>query len=415
MPVIFAPDQLPANTRYYMDDFHGLGSRYVDVFRFASPQSECLGILADYELCKHAAIKNNAAVVTTNVFASYGSRELLGSRSCKVYIIPAPLKYHTLYLNLIPYMLCRGAYNSNGQLVLPSALVEELMEHLACLWKKDVGFTRNHTLYFHPQIARDNLYKIELIQKKLSDFSSKHAFARFVYSDPFEQFEYSIINLFRKIQYFDYLCPQPGGVIINCGVDNGWELPFFISTMGADAKIYNIDPTGNDNLSDYSALFCNSELCSNMLSFHRAAVWDCCAELVFNNNTVRERVDSEEKEGDFVVGATTIDSFCEKNLIDRVDIIKMDLEGSEPRAIRGMMKTVARYRPQLGICVYHGIDQAINIPYMLIHELKDYNFYFDTYFVDTGESVFYCIPKEVDARPSLPIVLEPVLDSAKTC
>lgn len=409
MPVLYAPGRLPTGTRFYMDNFHGLGKRYIDIFRIASPSSQCLGMFETFEECRKAAISNNASVITTNVFAQYGARDVLDGLNAPTFIIPAPLKYHALYLNLLPYILSCGAEERDGQLIVPTQLVEHLMERLALLWQREAGYTRKGTLYFDPEYARTNFHKVETIQKRLSNQASKDAFTRFVYADPFDQFEYVITNLLSKIQYFDYIRPPQGGVVINCGVDNGWELPFFLSTMGVNARIYNLDPTGNENLSDYSAVFCNNQFCHSIVSFHKLAIWDRCAELLFNNNTVKEIVPESADEPGTTVESITIDRFCEVNEIKTVDVIKMDLDGAEPWALRGMRNTVAKYRPQLAICTYHGKDQSLDIPYSLMNELTDYNFYFDTYFVDTGESVLYCIPKEVDRRPSLSIVLEPVL------
>jgi FkbM family methyltransferase len=391
-----------------MDDFHGFGKRYIDIFRFASHDSECLGLLGSFGECCQSARAHQASVITTNVFAAYGARDILDGLETKIFIIPAPIKYHALYLNLFPYVLTLAEV-INGQVKLSAKAVEELMLRVGQLWHSETGYLRNHSLFFDPDYVRSNLHKVEMIQKRLSNQASKDAFTRFVYADPFDQCEYVITNLLGKIQYFDYISPLAGGVVINCGVDNGWELPFFLSTMGATARIYNIDPTGNENLSDYSAVFCNSPFCQNIISFHKQAVWDSCGELEFNDNTVSEKGSGGEGKVNFVVESVTIDKFCETHSIATVDVIKMDLEGAEPRAIRGMMNTVAKHRPQLAICVYHGKDQCFDIPCGLMNDLHNYNFYFDTYFVDTGESVLYCIPKEIDRRPVSPIVLEPVL------
>lgn len=43
----------------------------------------------------------------------------------------------------------------------------------------------------------------------------------------------------------------------------------------------------------------------------------------------------------------SLDIFCEQNGIDRLDLIKMDIEGAELRALRGAVKTLKRFRPPL--------------------------------------------------------------------
>ena len=59
---------------------------------------------------------------------------------------------------------------------------------------------------------------------------------------------------------------------------------------------------------------------------------------------------------------TTIDHLVRDLKFRRVDFIKMDIEGAEPRALRGGQRTLARYRPRLAISAYHMPDHATTIP-----------------------------------------------------
>jgi FkbM family methyltransferase len=47
------------------------------------------------------------------------------------------------------------------------------------------------------------------------------------------------------------------------------------------------------------------------------------------------------------VPMTTLDLFCEQNEIDRLDLVKMDIEGAELRALHGGIATFKRFRPAL--------------------------------------------------------------------
>lgn len=410
MPVIYSPSQLPTGTKFRIHDFMDLGGRLADIFRFASPGSRCMGIHSEFDECLRLAREESGAVITPNILAAFGVREVLDETQAPIFLIPVPTQYHALYFNLFPYLLARGRVEKN-QLVLSAALSEEVMLQLGKLWQKDSGYLRTHQLFFDPAHVNRNFYKVERIRKALSNQVSKDAFTRFVYADPFDHFEYVIGNLLNKIQYFDYLRMPAGGVAINCGVDNGWELPFFLSTMGATGHIYNIDPTGDEKLSEYSKAFCSHALCKTMMSFHKLAVWDQNKMLEFHGYGVSENGSLVGREVKSLVDAVTIDRFCEQHNLETVDIIKMDLEGAEPRALEGMSEAISRFRPQIAVCVYHTKEQNLDIPYQLVSSLRGYNFYFDTYFVDTGETVFYCIPAEKDRRPSCAVSLDPVLQA----
>jgi len=57
---------------------------------------------------------------------------------------------------------------------------------------------------------------------------------------------------------------------------------------------------------------------------------------------------------------------------ERVDFIKMDIEGAEMDAIRGGTKTIARYKPRLAIAVYHEQENAQQVCQLLRQIRPDY-------------------------------------------
>lgn len=56
------------------------------------------------------------------------------------------------------------------------------------------------------------------------------------------------------------------------------------------------------------------------------------------------------------VPLTTIDKIAAELRLDRVDFIKMDIEGSERRALAGARDTVARFQPRMAISLEHQPD-----------------------------------------------------------
>lgn len=50
---------------------------------------------------------------------------------------------------------------------------------------------------------------------------------------------------------------------------------------------------------------------------------------------------------------STIDSFCSQNNIEKIDLIKMDIEGEEMKALIGGKETIKKDRPILAISIYH--------------------------------------------------------------
>jgi hypothetical protein len=77
---------------------------------------------------------------------------------------------------------------------------------------------------------------------------------------------------------------------------------------------------------------------------------------------------------------------------DRVlepDFIKMDIEGAEPLAIDGARETIRRFRPKLGISIYHSFDDMFGIIRQLHAIEPSYEFYVDHHTVHTEETVLY--------------------------
>ena len=46
----------------------------------------------------------------------------------------------------------------------------------------------------------------------------------------------------------------------------------------------------------------------------------------------------------------------------KISLIKMDLEGGEENALRGLKYTISQNMPMLAVCIYHKLDDMIRIP-----------------------------------------------------
>ena len=53
---------------------------------------------------------------------------------------------------------------------------------------------------------------------------------------------------------------------------------------------------------------------------------------------------------------------------ERIDLIKMDLEGAEAAALRGAEQTIKAFRPRMLIAAYHRTEDLIKIPQQVLSE-----------------------------------------------
>jgi FkbM family methyltransferase len=103
--------------------------------------------------------------------------------------------------------------------------------------------------------------------------------------------------------------------------------------------------------------------------------------------------------GSRVVAGAGSDSIECRRLDDILDgpaptLIKMDIEGAEPRAIVGAAATIAASRPVLALCAYHKCEHLWTLPRLIHDALPDYKIFLRRYAEECWETVYYAIPPE---------------------
>jgi len=182
---------------------------------------------------------------------------------------------------------------------------------------------------------------------------------------------------------------EGGDVLIDAGV--GWgDTTVYLATLakqqpGGHSYAFDILKEGMKALAKQIAL--NPEL--NNITAMLNALSDKDGEDVYISSpspgarVVDEATDSKIK-------TTNIDSFVERNGIERVDFVKMDIEGSEVPALVGATRTIQTFKPKLAVSAYHKWDDLWVIP-QIIHGIRnDYRYYLDCTTGFGGEAVLYC-------------------------
>lgn len=95
------------------------------------------------------------------------------------------------------------------------------------------------------------------------------------------------------------------------------------------------------------------------------------------------------KEEDFECSVTSIDDYFLNAKYDKVDFIKMDIEGAELNALMGAKQILQRDKPNLAICIYHNCIDFITIPEFLRKLDLGYKFYTGHHRPWYAETVIY--------------------------
>lgn len=139
---------------------------------------------------------------------------------------------------------------------------------------------------------------------------------------------------------------KPGDAVLDVGANIGYMALLFSRLVGGQGKVIAFEPaSGNyDELS--SSLSIN--LITNVTAV-RCAVGDCEGFIGFQE-ALNGRVSIHH--GDSSVRQAAIDNILVELKVEHVDVIKIDIEGYELRALEGARKTIEKDRPALFLEVH---------------------------------------------------------------
>jgi FkbM family methyltransferase len=160
---------------------------------------------------------------------------------------------------------------------------------------------------------------------------------------------------------------QPGDVVLDCGANIG---VFTREALNAGAsKVIAIEPAP-ENLECLRRNLA-PEIAAGKVIVYPKGVWDKDDWLQLHIHHDNAAADSfviqsgKSTETAEKLPLTTIDKMVAELKLDRVDFIKMDIEGAEPKALVGGKATLAKYHPKLSISVYHAPDHPETVPRLI--------------------------------------------------
>lgn len=187
-----------------------------------------------------------------------------------------------------------------------------------------------------------------------------------------------------------YRCPRagigvkPGDIVIDAGGCWG-DTALYFARNAAQVFCFECTPSNLKIIGENLAL--NPSLGVKIRVVHKA-LWNKSGEkLVFREMGPGSRASLDGTGVD--VETQSLDDFVASNTIQRVDFIKMDIEGAEMDALIGAERTIRKHRPQLAISIYHDLSHFASIPNWIAGLDLGYRLYLDHFTIHEEETVLF--------------------------
>jgi FkbM family methyltransferase len=197
----------------------------------------------------------------------------------------------------------------------------------------------------------------------------------------------AVANTFLVEQY---RCPRadvgvrPGDVVLDGGGCYG-DTALYFARNGGRVYCWECMPKNVEVFKRNCDL--NPRLSGNITLIPKA-MWSVSEEtLVFSDFGSGSQAGGAQPADGVAVQTLSIDDFAAG--LDRVDFIKLDLEGAEPEALAGAEKTIRKHRPQLALSVYHYPAHFAEIPNWINGLGLGYKFWLDHFTVHHEETILF--------------------------
>lgn len=253
------------------------------------------------------------------------------------------------------------------------------------LGEKNIWEHARPSLLYHilpGMTSTEMFYKTyKLANEKCKDFV--------IYTSPYCIWHTFILEQYRYEDIFHY---QQGDVVFDVGGYVGDTALYFSKMVGEKGRVYTFEPDSKnqeailENIEKFNGK--NIILIDQGLSDHSG-------KMRFSQNGSSGA--SFNDKGSYI-SVTTLDEFVEENSIEKISVIKMDVEGAEESVLRGGLKTINKLNPILLISVYHtgdfGYEDFTRLTLILKKNCRNYDFYLRHKNAQLYETLMICIPKK---------------------
>ncbi|MBC7329503.1 FkbM family methyltransferase [bacterium] len=196
-------------------------------------------------------------------------------------------------------------------------------------------------------------------------------------------FSEALQEIYLLSEYEEYPVEiEEGDIVIDCGANIGVASLIFARKVGLRGKVVAIEAEE----ANFRILRRTAELnrgkVGEIIPLRYALYKENCELKLFLSispashslyKNIEHKVIREALTNNFeVVQGKTLDSIIEELNLERVDFIKMDIEGGELDALYGAKQTIANFKPKMAVSIYHRPKDPIEIRKTLLQYNPDY-------------------------------------------
>lgn len=287
--------------------------------------------------------------------------------------------------NDIPVINCAGGKINTSQKLLKRYTQQVI--HYAELQKVFPDVLRE--LVFNEDFSKvysENRARFSNVYDGLCDAESKFIFEKIVSFRETQNVEY--LKHFRdlqEIQYFEpFLKKSSSAVFYDVGCFDGKTTEDFIQWNGNFSNVIYFEP-----------FIENFKICKNKFSQNENVIG---VNAAVSNMTGSARLSGGEdtatidQNGDMNVELLKLDELVPDKFLPPT-FVKIDIEGGEMDALKGMKNIIKKYSPQIAVSVYHKPTDFVDIPEFILSQNKSYKIYLRHYTESIYETVMFFIPE----------------------
>lgn len=245
---------------------------------------------------------------------------------------------------------------------------------------------------FDRKFVMENMDRLDALYDSLQDQKSRQVMQGYLNQKLTGRF-IEMSEVWNQLEYFDgdFYDLENVNCIVDCGAFIGDSFLAFCDEykkrkgMKFEGIAYLLDP----DESNQRQIKINCEMYKNHIKQLQIGAWFEKSVLSFQSDENMRTAGKIVESGNIQINVDKIDNIVKEN---KVDFIKMDIEGSELNALRGAANAIRRDHPILAICVYHKRQDLLEIPAYISELYSEYKFYLRAYGGPyTNELVLYAI------------------------